>query len=287
MKKGVDIGGSFVKVFWEDAKTEKHYVKDIAWDKERFLSRIREIVLEGAPSKVAIGVAGFTSLEGKVYKSPNIKALDGVDLRELFKKEGLEVKVVNDVSAGAFGEWYFENRESRVLLFVAVGTGLGGGLVVDGKPFLGACGSSLEVGHHILVKDGRQCNCGRRGCWEAYCSSYGLERMYFSIAGRHLRDYEIVQRAKEGEAKALKAVEEFKEYLLLGLMNMVHVFNPDVVVLGGGLIEGMKDFLTDMEQRLKGMVEGLPAECLRLRFSTCAEYCVARGALAFTMLDDI
>ena len=287
MRKGIDIGGSFVKVFWEDGRKEKHYVKDIAWDKEKFLSKVKEIVLDGEPSEVGIAVAGFTSLEGKVYKSPNIRALDGVNLRELFEREGLEVKVVNDVSAGAFGEWFFENRESRVLLFIAIGTGLGGGLVVEGKPFLGACGSSLEVGHHIVVREGKPCSCGRRGCWEAYCSSYGLERIYFGMAGRHLKDYEILQRAKEGEDKALKAVEEFKEYLLLGLMNMVHIFNPDVLVLGGGLIEGMKGFLGDVEERLKGLVESLPGMCFRLKFSTCAEYCIARGALAFTMKDDI
>ncbi len=285
MRKGVDIGGSFIKVYWEDGRREKHYIRDISRDKENFLEKIRDIALEGNPSSVGVAVAGFTSLEGKVYKSPNIPALDGVNLRELL--EGPKVKVVNDVSAGAFGEWFYDHRESRVLLFVAVGTGLGAGLVVNGKPFLGACGSALELGHHIIVKDGEICSCGRQGCWEAYCSSYGLERLYKNLSGLEIRDYEIIQRAREGEEVAMQVLRTFREFLLLGLMNAVHILNPDRIVLGGGLIDSMKGFLVDLEKGLRSLCESLPAQCFSLHFSSCAEYCMARGALALSLADDI
>ncbi|MFN7064807.1 MAG: ROK family protein [Aquificaceae bacterium] len=285
MRKGVDIGGTFVKVFWEDGRKEKHYIKDISKDREVFLERIKDIVHEGYPQSVGIAVAGFTSLKGIVYKSPNIPALDGVDLRSLF--EGIDVRVINDVSAGALGEWFYDHRDSKVLLFIAVGTGLGSGLVIEGRPFLGACGSSLELGHHIIKVGGERCSCGRFGCWEAYCSSYGLERLYEKILGEKRRDFEILQRAKEGEDKALRAVEEFKGYLLLGLMNAVHILNPDRLVLGGGLIDAMKDLFEGLERELKDLCENLPGSCFRLSFSSCAEYCMARGALVFSLLDDI
>ncbi|MCS7170956.1 MAG: ROK family protein [Aquificaceae bacterium] len=285
MKKGIDVGGSFVKVFWEDGSKEKHYIKDISANREAFLRRIREIALEGNPEAVGVAVAGFTSLEGVVYKSPNIPALDGVNLRELM--DSLKVKVVNDVSAGAFGEWFYENRESKVLLFVAVGTGLGGGLVVKGEPFLGACGSGLELGHHILKAFGEICSCGRQGCWEAYCSSYGLERIYRRLSGTRLRDYEVINKAKGGDAVAIDAIAEFKKYLTLGLVNSVHILNPDRIVLGGGLIHAMREFLADIERELKFMCESLPAGCFSLSFSSCAEYCMARGALALMLADDI
>jgi len=285
MRKGVDIGGSFIKVYWEDGRREKHYIRDISKDRELFLQRIREIVFEGYPSSVGVAVAGFTSLEGVVYKSPNIPALDGVNLKEVL--EGINVKVVNDVSAGAFGEWFYDHRESRVLLFVAVGTGLGAGLVVNGKPFLGACGSALELGHHTIIIGGERCSCGRLGCWEAYCSSYGLERIYKNLSGEDLKDYQIIQRAKEGESHALEAVTSFRRFLLVGLMNAVHILNPDRVVLGGGLIDAMKDLLGNLEADLKALCESLPAECFSLHFSSCAEYCMARGALALALMDDI
>ncbi|MCS7196723.1 MAG: ROK family protein [Aquificaceae bacterium] len=285
MKKGVDIGGTFVKVFWEDGRREKHYIKDLSKNREAFLKRVREICFEGNPEAVGVAVAGFTSLKGVVYKSPNIPALDGVDIREVL--DGLRIKVVNDVSAGAFGEWFYDHRESKVLLFVAVGTGLGGGLVVEGKPFLGACGSSLELGHHAVRAGGERCSCGRLGCWEAYCSSYGLERIYERLSGKRFRDFQVIERAEGGEPFALEAVREFKDNLLLGLVNAVHILNPDLVVLGGGLIGAMRRLLDGLEEELRVACEDLPGRCFRLSFSTCAEYCMARGALALTLVDDI
>jgi|UniRef100_A0A7C2YVS7 predicted NBD/HSP70 family sugar kinase len=285
MKKGVDIGGTFIKVYWEDGRKEKHYIKDISKDKEAFLERIKSIVFEGNPEEVGIAVAGFTSLNGVVYRSPNIPALDGMDLKKVF--EGIKVKVINDVSAGALGEWFYDHRDSKVLLFVAIGTGLGGGLVIGGRPFLGACGSSLELGHHIIKAGGEKCNCGRFGCWEAYSSSYGFEGIYEKVSGKRLKDFEIINKAKDGDPMALEALIEFRRYLLLGLMNSVHIFNPDRIVLGGGLIDAMKELLEGLEEDLKAMCESLPAKCFRLFFSSCAEYCMARGALAFTLSGDI
>ncbi len=281
MLKGVDIGGTFVKVLWEDGSKEKHLIRDVKRDRRSFLRRIREIVLNGNPSGVGIAVAGFTSTEGKVYKSPNIPVLDGVDFRELFREEKIPIAVGNDVSVAAFGEWYFDHRESKVLILVAVGTGLGGGLVLNGNPFFGVCGSAMEIGHHIIVKGGHLCNCGRRGCWEAYCSSYGLERIYRELGGEGLRDYEIVQRAKAGEKRALEAVEKFREFLSIGLMNMVHIFNPDRIILGGGLVEGTREFIKGVEEDVRGLSESLPASCVSVKFSTAGEFMGARGALAF------
>jgi len=280
MLKGVDIGGSYVKVLWEDGRREKHYIKDIKKDKENFLRRIKEIILEGDPDGVGVAVAGFTSKGGKVYRSPNIPVLDGVDFGELLKGTGVRFVVGNDVSVGAYGEWFFDHRDSEVLVLVAVGTGLGGGLVIGGEPFFGVSGSAMELGHHIILKGGYLCNCGRKGCWEAYCSSYGLERMYCELGGDRVRDYEVIRRAKEGEEIAIRAVEAFKEYLSTGLMNVVHIFNPDRIVLGGGVIEGMRDLLADVQDRVKDISEDLPGTSVSIAFSNAGEFLVARGALA-------
>ncbi|WP_340694353.1 ROK family protein [Hydrogenobacter thermophilus] len=282
MRKGVDIGGTFIKVLWEDGRKEKVYVKDISRDRDSFLKTILRVVKDGDPESVGVAVAGFTSLDGTIYKSPNIPALDGINLRELITSEGIKCMVGNDVSFGAFGEWYYEHRQSESLLFVAIGTGLGAGLVIDGKPYMGACGSSLELGHHIIQADGELCSCGRLGCWEAYCSSYGFERIYKKISGENLRDYEIVQKAKSGDVIALKTVETFKKYLLVGLINAVHILNPDVLVLGGGLLDNMREFLEDTRKNLLLSVEKLPASCLSVVFSKCEEFCMARGALAMS-----
>ena len=286
MKKGIDIGGSFIKVLWEDGRREKVYVRDVSQNKEAFVEKLREIIREGNPTKVGIAVAGFTSLEGVVYRSPNIPALDGVDIKRILLEEGISGIVLNDVSAGAFGEWYYDHRDSKNLLFVAIGTGLGAGFVCEGEVFLGSCGSALELGHHIVEKDGELCSCGRRGCLEAYCSSYGLERIYKKLSGESLKDYQIVLRAKEGDQRALEAIKTFKDYLTVGLMNAIHILNPDRVVLGGGLIQQLREFMDDLETRLRETVETLPSQCFKLSFSKCGEFCMARGALALTLMDD-
>lgn len=283
MRKGVDIGGTFIKVLWEDGKRQKFYVKDISKDRDKFIKTIVGVVKEGEPEAVGIAVAGFTSLEGIVYKSPNIPALDGLNLKEIITSEGIKCVVGNDVSFGAFGEWYYDHRESKSLLFIAIGTGLGAGLVVNGEPYLGACGSSLELGHHIIKVGGELCSCGRLGCWEAYCSSYGFERIYRSISQENLRDYQVVEKAKQGDQTALSAVEVFKEYLIAGLVNAVHILNPDVLVLGGGLLDSMREFLGDLKEKLLASVEKLPASCLSVAFSSCEEFCMARGALAMSL----
>jgi len=279
MLKGIDIGGSFIKVLWEDGRKEKHYIKELKKDRKALLGELEKIIRRGNPEGVGIAVAGFTALDGTVVSSPNLRALDGINVKEL--AGSIPAVVGNDVSLGAFGEWFYDHRESKVLLYVAVGTGLGAGLVVKGEVFWGACGSSLELGHHVVEKEGELCNCGRRGCLEAYCSSYGIEREYRRLTGMSLKDYEIIERAKKGEKEALETVEKFKEYLALGLMNALHLFNPDRLVLGGGVVKAMGELLSDIGSRVRGISESLPSDCVEFFFSNADEYGGARGALAY------
>ena len=280
MIKGVDIGGTFVKILWEDGRREKVYVKDIYKDKKAALKRLVEIIKEGNPERVGVAVAGFTSKEGKIFHSPNIPALNGIDMGDILKKEGLDFVIGNDVTVSAFGEWFYDNRDSESMVLVSIGTGLGGGFVYRGEPFYGVCGSAMELGHHIIEVNGAECNCGRKGCWEAYCSSYGLERLYRKVKGENLSAHQIAERLRGGEEEALKAVEKFKEYLITGLVNVIHIFNPDRIVLGGGLIDDIREFLCDIEDLLKERAESLPSSCFSLNFSLAGEYLGARGALA-------
>ncbi len=280
MVKGIDIGGTFVKIMWEDGKREKVYVKDIYKNKEKVVKKLVEIIKEGRPERVGVAVAGFTSKEGKIFHSPNIPALNGVDLGRILKEENLNFVIGNDVTVSAFGEWFYDNRDSETMILVSIGTGLGGGFVYKGEPFYGVCGSAMELGHHIIEIDGENCNCGRKGCWEAYCSSYGLERIYERLKKENISAHEIAERLREGEEEAQEALEIFKKYLLTGLINLVHIFNPDRIVLGGGLIDDIREFLGDLEDRLKEKSESLPASCVSLTFSLSGEYLGARGALA-------
>ena len=281
MLKGVDIGGSYVKVVWEDGRREKHRIRELKKSRSALLRRLRRIIHKGNPEGVGIAVAGFTSLGGVISTSPNIPVLNGVDVPKLMGRKGIKIAVGNDVNLSAYGEWFFNHRDSRSLILVAVGTGLGGGLVLDGEPYLGVSGTAMEIGHHTILKGGELCSCGRRGCWEAYCSSYGLERIYKAITGVRLRDYEVVMRAKAGDRRAVRAVSIFKDFLITGLVNLVHIFNPDRIVLGGGLITGMRELLSDLDALVKERAEKLPASGVRIEFSRMGEFGGAYGALAF------
>ncbi|NPA32250.1 MAG: ROK family protein, partial [Aquificae bacterium] len=258
MIKGIDVGGSFIKVLWQDGRKEKHYIKDIKNDKEKLIEKIKKVLTEGNPEAVGIAVAGFTSKDGTVHRSPNLPVLDGTNFTKILTELGIKGAVGNDVTLGAYGEWFFDHRDSESLLLVAVGTGLGAGLVVGGEPYFGACGSALELGHHIVQVGGEECSCGRRGCLEAYCSSYGLSRIYKKLTSQDLNDYEVIKKALKKEERALRAVEVFKEYLTVGLMNALHILNPDTLILAGGVIEAMKPLLSDLNERLTRASEELP-----------------------------
>lgn len=279
MIKGVDIGGTFVKVAYEDGKKKKFFIGDVKNSKRKLLERLKEIILDDKPSGVGIAVAGFISKDGTITRSPNLPVLDGVNPREIFKVP--KIVVDNDVNMAGYCEWKLHNSGSEVLLAIILGTGLGSGLVINGEVFRGAGGSALELGHHIIEKGGRPCSCGRRGCWEAYCSSYGIVNIYRDLGGSASKDIEIIWKARSGDERALETIKIFKEYLLIGLANAVHILNPDTLVLGGGLIEGMKDFLYDIEEKLKSRVESLPASVLKVRFSVEKEFAGAVGALLY------
>ena len=281
MLKGVDIGGSYVKVVWEDGRREKYRIKELKRNRSALLRRLKRIIQKGNPEGVGIAVAGFTSLGGVVSTSPNIPVLNGVDIPGLMGRRGMRIAVGNDVNLSAYGEWFFNYRESRSLILVAVGTGLGGGLVLEGQPYFGVTGTAMEIGHHTILKGGEVCSCGRKGCWEAYCSSYGLERIYRGISGVKRKDYEVVRRALAGDRYAVRAVSVFKDFLITGLVNLVHIFNPDRIVLGGGLITGMKDLIGDIDSLVKKRAEELSASGVRIEFSRMGEFGGAYGALAF------
>jgi len=245
MKKGIDIGGTFVKVLWENGRREKIYIKDTYKDKEKTIDTLIN----------------------------NIPALNDLDLGSILRNLNIDFVMGNDVTVAAFGEWYYDNRDSENLILIAVGTGLGGGFVYKGEPFLGTCGSALELGHHIIERGGEECNCGRKG-----------ERMYKKLKGQKISAHEIAERARMKEKEALEVIEEFKEYLIAGLVNVVHIFNPDRIILGGGLIDDIREFLGDVEDRLKKEAEALPASCVSLSFSLAGEFLGARGALALAQI---
>ncbi len=281
MKLGVDIGGSFIK--FTDGK--RLWKIPTPHEKAEIIETVSKVSKELQAEKIGVAVAGLINEKsGVVSVSPNLPFLNGVPLKEnLQEKLGIPIIVVNDANAAAYGEYRKgSGRGSKVFVCLTLGTGLGGGAVINGELFTGVCGTAMEVGHIKVSLDGWPCHCGRNGCLEAYASSYGLERFYFVIKGKAKKSYEIIELAKDGEIEALRAVESLIRYLAVGIVNLVHLLNPDKIALGGGIVINYPDLANEIEKIVKKQAFNLPAREIRIVTAELGEFSGAVGAYLLT-----
>ncbi|MCX6274788.1 MAG: ROK family protein [Bacteroidetes bacterium] len=200
---------------------------------------------------VGIGAPNGNYFSGTIEFAPNLKWKGVIPLAKYFS-DTLNVKAVltNDANAAALGEMYFGGaRGMKDFIFVTLGTGLGSGIVVDGKMVYGHDGFAGELGHIIVMQHGRQCGCGRKGCLEQYCSASGIVKTYFEIlrsAGSEspkLIDSEkvdakyIFEKAMGGDENAFYAFNYTGEVLGLALANSVAYTSPEAIFLFGGLAQ--------------------------------------------------
>jgi len=207
---------------------------------EKITEEFRSYADDHRFSRIGLAVAGQVDQKGeKIVRSPNIPYLDGFALgREIAKRTGLEVILKNDVRAFALGEDSFgASHGSDSALFIAPGTGIGGAVKVDGKFYFGHDNIAGEIGHMVIVKDGRQCKCGRRGCWERYFSGPAIEESYEKACGLKKAAKDIVSDALRAESDDRAVMMEMGGYFATGLSNLINIFNPDIVVLGGSVFK--------------------------------------------------
>ena len=190
-------------------------------------------------------------VRGLVRNPPNLPGWESVPVVQMLKDAlGVRVILENDADAAALGEHTFgAGRGFRNMIFITVSSGIGGGILLDGRLYRGSSGAAGEVGHMVLVEDGPPCGCGQRGCLEALSSGTAIAARAAALVAegespllaRMARETppltaEDVQRAAlEGDAVALRVIKEAGHYLGLGLVNVVHVFNPHGIVIGGGV----------------------------------------------------
>jgi len=202
---------------------------------------------------VGLGVPGLIlAQENKVIFSPNLRAIEGISLKdELEPKVGLPVTVENDNNAAAWGEFRFgAGSGAEHLLFVGLGTGIGGGIVMHGRLLRGAQGAGGELGHVTVQATGPRCACGSRGCLEAFASGSAIGRRTREVAverpdsalgqlaaEREVLGEDVTDLAREGDEGALSVLKEAGRWLGIGLAGFVNIFNPELVVVGGGVME--------------------------------------------------
>ena len=234
----------------------------------------------GAPvAGIGAAVAGpVEPTTGTFFQPPNLMVLDGVSFKALWEEAfNVPVWVGNDANLAALGEHYFgagkesadNGRPVKTLFYVTVSTGVGGGVVDKGSVFLGAHGLTAEIGHTLVdtTSNALECQCGAKGCLEAMASGTGIERIAkqklatggfpdsgLAAVNTDSVDSEAVFTAAEKkDPLALSILDGTVSALAVGLTNVVHLFNPDMIVLGGGVTDGLVklDLLPEIDRRIR------------------------------------
>ena len=254
--------------------------------RERLIQNATELIRQGigwarhkSIAGIGVAVAGPVDAEtGTLYDPPNLPALNGVSLKSRWEPElGYPVYVGNDATLAALGEFHFgAGRQARdlgntpaTLVYLTISTGIGGGVVYRGKPFLGAHGLAGEVGHQVIDTSSQapDCQCGSSGCLEALASGTAIARIARDRLVQESRDgflgesgdpasltsETVFQAAAQGDCLAKSILDAVASALSVGLVNVLHLYNPDLIVLGGGVTNGLVE-LGLVEQVRTGML---------------------------------
>lgn len=264
---GVDVGGTNIKIGkfnldssdLEKCVIEKYMVKtEINEDPDVLISQIHDEVMShlGDDELVGIGI-GIPGpvVNGNVLGAQNIK-WEIVNLGERLEKKfpNILVKILNDANAATLGEWYFGyNHKKSNAILITLGTGVGGGIILNGHLIEGATGSAGEIGHiKIFPFNGRPCSCGLQGCLEQYASATGIvktarglmkNKMTTLSKIKYLSAKSVFDEAKAGDEVAKEVAERTAYYLSVGLASICNTINPDVVIIGGGVSKAGDYFL--------------------------------------------
>jgi glucokinase len=223
--------------------------------------RIHEAARTLAPggiNGVGIGCAGLVDEQrGVLASSPNLKGWEGARLAPLAARHfSVPVVIQNDANCAAYGESMARGTQGRNLVLITLGTGVGGGIVVDGRLVRGVIGFGGEIGHMTVDPDGPRCHCGRKGCLEAFVGSYAIKRTAHRLrprthGGPRLTAWRIFLAARQGEPWARETVRIAGEHLGIGIAILLNTLNPGLVLIGGGVANGFDQLAPHMRRTLR------------------------------------
>ena len=297
---GIDIGGTKLATVVADKtghilnKVRKPTLAEKGPDYalELLFDMVREVVnLSGLEQKSisAIGVSCGGPLDTKtgiVYSPPNLPGWDALPLKAKLESEfQVPVTIENDANASALAEYRFGGgRGYTAVLYMTMSTGIGGGIVINGRIYHGANDSAGEVGHQILLPDGPRCGCGKRGCLEALCSGPAIARRAQTAIQKRLENEKastailmlangciedvksehVLEAARTGDGLALELVGETGYYMGWGIANLVNILNPDIVLLGTIAVAAGDLLLDPIRKTVSKFAMTRPAEAVKI-----------------------
>lgn len=225
-----------------------------------------------------------------VLNSPNLK-WEKVALRdEMQARLNRTVIVERDTNVAALGEYYFgQNKLYNNLIYITVSTGVGGGIIIDGHLYRGAVGGAGEIGHMVVDPSGDICGCGRRGCLEAFASGTGIAKKAFrlNLINDQMGAKEVGQMARQGNKLAQTIINDAVDYLAIGMANLVNIFNPQAIILGGGVMQGFQDLWLDrLQTQVYSSSFPLNAKALQIQVTRLGEDIGLYGCVAVMLEQD-
>ncbi len=295
---GMDYGGTNVKagVFLEDGTVLRFEQKPLSEFSsgellENLLAFAAEVSRGHALQAGGFAIKGLVdSRKGTVEEDIGAGSLlAGIDLRAAFSGAlGVPFVLENDARAYAWGEWLFgAGRGARVMACMTLGTGIGCAVVADGRPYRGAGQTGGLLGGHLSIdRNGPQCPCGNRGCLELYCSAtalhHRLRELHPELAGK---SEDVLAgffgHVREKDSRYESSFLEFIDNLALGVVNVVHAYGPDVVVVGGGVMKSADVILPPLVERVHRMAWTYPRGSVRIGSARLHERAAALGVAFF------
>ncbi|SDN60317.1 ROK family protein [Allokutzneria albata] len=278
---GVDVGGTSVRAGVVDVHGS---ILDTAVAptpsgeaplEDAIIAEVKELASRHQVTALGLAVAGFVTADRRGVRFAPHLAWRNADVAERISgRLGMPVVLEHDANAAALAEYRFgAARGTRVAALVALGTGIGGALLIDGEIFRGGYGVAPELGHLRVVPDGRPCPCGKRGCWERYCSGTALAATAVEMLARDpgcstllareaagdmraVTGRKVAGAALDGDPLAQRAMDELARWLGQGLALVADVYDPEVIVIGGGVSQSAPLFLDDAREHYASLVTG-------------------------------
>ena len=251
-----DIGGTFIKYGLCDENfnlLEKDKIPTLAENGgQSIIERVIEIIEQyDSIDRVAVSTAGQVDSENGivVYSTDNIPYYTGMRVKSLIEnKTGIPTFVENDVNSAALGEAHFGAAKGvSDFICLTIGTGIGGAIFLNNKLYKGSASSAGELGHMIIHSGGKQCTCGGEGCYECYASASALIKAVNKVSPVELNAFQIFEKENIEKPEIRSEIDKWIDEIIVGLVNIIYIFNPSMIVLGGGIMN--EDYIIEIIDR--------------------------------------
>lgn len=296
---GVDLGVNYILSILTDLKgnvVREIYQHITNTEYENVFSIIKKSIndlIESAPDSpygiigIGIGVPGIVNNQGEILIAPNLH-WENVQLKEQIEKTfNLPVVIENEANAGAYGEKLFgAGKDFNNMIYVSAGIGIGVGIIIDGELYTGNNGYSGEMGHTIIMVDGKKCSCGSVGCWEIYASEKALLE---HVKEKHIINSEcltiemLIEEAEAGNDAIIEVFKEIGKYLSVGINNIIKTFNPQQVIIGNRLAMLQKWIEVPIQEFIQKHCKQFLQEDLSVEFSALKKHSVPVGVSALSI----